>query len=162
MFTSALKIIEKIQKVFAIFLLLGIVIATFLQVFTRYILGNPFMWTEEVARACGIWLVMIVAGVLLKNNDHVGLDLIPEKLQPVRRILTYLLALFFSIWLLFPAFTHVGVSLERLSSATRIPLWIYYVCMPIGFINIIFWGVIGLAKEISLLFKNVKHDPILK
>lgn len=162
MFISALKVIEKIQKAIVIFLLLGIVIATFLQVFTRYILGNPFMWTEEVARVCGIWMVMILAGILLKNNDHVGLDLIPEKFQPFRRILTYLLALFFTLCLLLPAFTLVEVSFGRLSSATRIPLWIYYVCMPIGFINIIFWGVIGLVKEILLLFRYSKHSKILK
>jgi TRAP-type C4-dicarboxylate transport system permease small subunit len=153
MFAALIKTYENIQKTITILLLVGIVFATFLQVFTRYVLNSSFMWTEEAARAFGIWMVMIAAGILVKNNDHIGLDLIPAKYQFMRRILTNLLTLFFSLWLLPPSFAHVAVAFSRLSSALRVPLWIFYVAMPIGFINIAFWGLFGLIKELALLKK---------
>lgn len=162
MFASIIKVFEKIQKTLIILFLIGIIISTFLQVFTRYVLNHPFMWTEEMARFFGVWLVMLAAGVLLKNNEHCGLDLIPKKYQPYRRILTDVLALFFSLWLISSAFDHVSVSLGRISPTTSMPMWIYYASMPAGLINIAFWGLYSLGRELALLIKPSKSNPALK
>ena len=146
--------IEKIQKCFCVLMLIGIVIGTVLQVFSRYILQDPFMWTEELARTLGIWLVMIGAGVLLKSDSHVGFDLIPPKLQAFRRILTALVALAFSVIVIKPAYAHVHIAFGRLSSAMQIPLWILYAAMPVGILNLFLWSLISALHEIIQLAKK--------
>ena len=151
-----LKIMEWSQIIFCCLMLLGIVIATVLQVFSRYILQNPYMWTEEMARALGVWLVMAGAGVVLKQDGHIGLNLVPEKLQHFRRILTHLIVFIISILAISPALAHAEIAVGRLSMAMRIPLVILYAAMPIGILNLLLWSAFGMANEIVKLF--VKHN----
>lgn len=148
---KVLDILEWSQKSFCVLMLCGIVIATVLQIFSRYILQHPYMWTEELARTLGIWLVMVGAGVVLKNDGHIGLNLISERLQAYRRILTHLIVLTFSILVILPAMSHVGISLGRLSMAMRIPLMILYAAMPVGIINLLLWSAFGITDEIIKL-----------
>jgi len=146
--------IEKIQKYLCISMLVGIVIGTVLQVFSRYVLQNPYMWTEELARTLGIWLVMVGAGVVLKNDDHVGFDLIPEKFQAFRRIFTAAVVIAFSILVMKPAYDHFHIALGRLSSAMQIPLWILYAAMPVGILNLLLWSLVNMLDEVAQLNKK--------
>jgi TRAP-type C4-dicarboxylate transport system permease small subunit len=150
--------VEKIQKYLCILLLVGIVVGTILQVFSRYVLQNPYMWTEELARTLGIWLVMIGAGVVLKNDDHVGFDLVPEKFQSLRRIFTAFVVLAFSILVIKPAYAHFHIALGRLSSAMQIPLWILYAAMPAGILNLFFWSLITLLDEIAEMIRGKDRE----
>ena len=156
-----IKFIETIQKYLCILMLVGIVMGTILQVFSRYVLQNPYMWTEELARTLGIWLVMIGAGVVLKNDDHVGFDLIPERFQALRRLSTAFVVLAFSILIIKPAYAHFHIALGRLSSAMQIPLWVLYAAMPAGILNLLFWSLITMLDEISQLGKRKNREKAL-
>jgi TRAP-type transport system small permease protein len=134
--------------------MIGIVVVTTLQVFSRYVLGSSFMWTEELARTLGIWSVMLCTGVVLKYNEHVGFDLIPEAFKRYQLLLTNIVAIFFSIMLLKPCLRHLQVSFGRLSPAMRIPLWILYIPMTIGFLSILLWGTVGAVNSLRSLFTS--------
>jgi TRAP-type C4-dicarboxylate transport system permease small subunit len=153
--------LEKIQKYLCILMLVGIVIGTVLQVFSRYVLQNPYMWTEELARTLGIWLVMVGAGVVLKNDDHVGFDLIPEKFQAFRRIFTAAVVLAFSVLIIKSAYAHFHIALGRLSSAMQIPLWILYAAMPVGILNLFLWSLISMSDEVIQLIKKENREKLL-
>lgn len=153
-----IKSIEKFQKYLCILMLVGIVIGTVLQVFSRYVLQNPYMWTEELARTLGIWLVMVGAGIVLKNDDHVGFDLIPEKFQALRRLFTAMVVLAFSILVIKPAYAHFHIAFGRLSSAMRIPLWILYAAMPVGVLNLFLWSLVSMVDEITQLIKKENSE----
>lgn len=57
---------------FALFwVLAGIV---FYQVFTRYIVGDPAGWTEEIARYFLVALVFIGAAMSVRRNNHIQVD----------------------------------------------------------------------------------------
>jgi TRAP-type C4-dicarboxylate transport system permease small subunit len=119
------------------------------------------MWTEELARTLGIWLVMVGAGVVLKGDGHIGLNLISDRLQVFRRILTHIIVLTFSILVFQPAMAHVGVSLGRLSMAMRVPLMVLYAAMPVGILNLMLWSAFGLTDEIvRLVVKGGEGTPI--
>ena len=76
----------------ALALLMGLLILPVaLQVASRYIAPLPhFIWTEEVARFCFIWIVMIGATVAVRDEAHFDLGVFgagsSERSRAVRRL----------------------------------------------------------------------------
>ena len=44
------------------------------QVFTRFIMGKPSSWTEELATFLLIWVSLLGAAVALGRGAHLGID----------------------------------------------------------------------------------------
>lgn len=151
---NIISYLEIFEKGFAIIMMAGIVVVTFLQVFSRYVMGSAFMWTEEIARLFCLWMVMIAIGVLLKDDEHIGMNLVPGRLQPFRRIITDLVALVFTLLLMPSTIDHFMVSISRIAPASKIPLGVFYIVMPIGFINLAIWAVLALLIEIEALSRR--------
>lgn len=55
--------VDAVYMSISILLLIILVIASALQVFTRYVLNNSLVGTEEVARYCFIWMSMLGGSV---------------------------------------------------------------------------------------------------
>ena len=60
---------------------LMVVVVTW-QVVSRYALGDPSAWTEEVARMLLIWLGLLGGVYAYRERAHLGLDLLRQKLGP--------------------------------------------------------------------------------
>ena len=81
------KIIANLEEYICAGLLLMIVISTLLQVLSRYLIGSPIGWTEELARFLMIWLVFFGASAGIKRQEHIKVEFflqkMPEKLRKV-------------------------------------------------------------------------------
>lgn len=62
---------------FALTLLMGLLIFPIvLQIVSRFTPGIPhFIWTEEIARFCFIWVIMLGAMIGVRDGTHFALDL---------------------------------------------------------------------------------------
>jgi TRAP-type transport system small permease protein len=50
-----------------------------LQIFSRFIDFIPrYIWTEEAARFCLIWLIMLGATIAVRDGTHFDVDVLPE------------------------------------------------------------------------------------
>lgn len=58
----------------ATFFMLVLIFATFMQVFTRYIMNSSWPWTEEMARYSFIWMNMIGAAAGFRKGTLVAVD----------------------------------------------------------------------------------------
>jgi TRAP-type C4-dicarboxylate transport system permease small subunit len=63
--------IGAIEQALGIGLILLIVVAITVQVFTRYALGRPIAWVEESATYAFIWMVFVGASLGLKKGRHI-------------------------------------------------------------------------------------------
>lgn len=67
--------------------------------FWRYVLNNPLLWTEEVARYLMIYVVLVGASVAMKHREHVRINVVmnvmPAIVQKIVRFLTNLLMAYF-------------------------------------------------------------------
>jgi len=72
---------------------------TILQVFFRYVLRIPFIWSEEFTRFLFIWIVWFGAALGIPRGKHMVIEFIRDRFPrpwPLRiKIATDLLALFF-------------------------------------------------------------------
>ena len=82
--------IGMVEQAAGIALILLIVVAITVQVFTRYALGRPIAWVEESATYAFIWMVFVGASVGLKLGRHIVIgDRVPGDahcIQPCRQV----------------------------------------------------------------------------
>lgn len=72
-------------------------IAILLQVFSRYILNSPFIWSEEAARYIDIWFVFLAASIIQKKQSHLKVDLINQYLDRLPKSIQIIYSLLINI-----------------------------------------------------------------
>ena len=75
----------------AMLTLVVIVLITVAGVFMRYVVGEPFKWTEEVSKAMVVWFTFLGASTVMRTDGHVSIDVLVRRLP---RRLRYAMALF--------------------------------------------------------------------
>ena len=54
-------------------------------VFTRYVLGNPLVWSDELATLVFLWLAMLGAVVAYRRGEHISLAVLVRRAAPRTR-----------------------------------------------------------------------------
>ena len=153
------KIKNKIDKVIEnviIVLLLMMVFNVSWQVFSRFILGDPSSWTEELTRYSLIWLGMLGAGYVTGKKMHLAIDYFTNKVKQPNR--NYVELFIHSSILLFAFAVMVigGINLvvltlylKQVSASLQIQLGYVYLAVPISGLLITFYS----AENIYEIFK---------
>ena len=116
-----------------------------LQIFSRYTELIPsYIWTEELARFCFIWSIMIGAMVGIREGTHFVVDLWPPlnpRAQAALRLLASFFVLLFALVFLWWGLDFTRFALNRISELAELPLWMIHVPWPIAGITwILFLG----------------------
>lgn len=98
-----------------------------------------FDWTGEVVVFLVIWAVFLSASDLAGRGAHIRVDLVTRLLpRPARRgfgVLAALLGIAVGVTLVWSGVLVVQGAIawdERTTSSLQIPLWIYYLSLPVG------------------------------
>ena len=76
---SSLDFYTRTLKVLLTLLMLFMVVPVLLQILSRYVGILPrYIWTEEVARFCFVWIVMIGSMIAVREETHFKVDLLPH------------------------------------------------------------------------------------
>lgn len=130
----------------AILLLVVLVAATLLQVLSRYVLQQPFDWTEEVARYIFVWLAMIGAGIAARDRAHFFVDALVDLLPlRARRVVAITVGVFSSIFLLVISWAALELALGnsvQTSPVLGLPMSVPYFALPVGFILMAIFTVV--------------------
>ena len=119
-----------------IVLLTVISIDLLLGVFSRYVLERTFVWYDEVARACFIWLVFLGAAAAVKRGAHFGLhtvvDAMPPHLKRAALLLTPLTVIVFSAVLVVQGWSLTQHGSTQTTAVMAMPVSWIYAAMPVG------------------------------
>ncbi|MFP6765796.1 MAG: TRAP transporter small permease subunit [Planctomycetaceae bacterium] len=76
---SALQTYFRTLKFLLTWLLLLMIVPVLLQILSRYTGIIPrYIWTEEAARFCFVWIVMIGSMIAVREESHFKVDLLPQ------------------------------------------------------------------------------------
>ena len=75
-------VIEKVTGAFCVLVFAIMTAVTLFGVFFRYVMQNPFQWTEELARYLMIWMVFIGINIALRKEEHIKIPLLAERVPP--------------------------------------------------------------------------------
>ena len=59
--------------------------AVFAQVVARYVFNQPPAWTEEVARFCQVWIILLASSICIRKGSHLAVDYLGPALPPRAR-----------------------------------------------------------------------------
>lgn len=119
---------------------LCVILLTIAQVFFRFALDAPLIWSEELSRLLIVWITFIGAAVVCWDGRHlnvdVGFELLPPKIRRLVRMLNAIIACGFLAMLVEPTlrlvkienFSELG-ALELPSGIVRLPVAIGAVLM---------------------------------
>ena len=139
----------------ALTVLMGVLIVPVtIQIFARYVGFIPrYIWTEELARFCFIWIILIGAMVALRENEHFTVDLLPT--PKTRRgkavsmifvdLMAFIMAAIFVVW----GWPLVEFGLLQTSEMAELPMVLIYIAWPIT-------GVTWILFLIERLIDNIK------
>ncbi len=74
-----LELYYRLLKTLLTLLMLFMIAPVSLQILSRYTgLVPRYIWTEEVARFCFVWIVMIGSMIAVRDEAHFNVDVMPE------------------------------------------------------------------------------------
>ena len=126
------------------------------QVFSRYILGTSFTWTEEFARFSLIWLTILGAAYLNAKREHLSMDFLYQRFSVSNKkkaaILIELFIFLFALIVMVIGggnLVYTTLHLEQLSGTLRIPLGYVYAIMPFSGLLIMSFSVYHISNIYS-------------
>lgn len=149
--------VNKLLEWFLITIFALLVLDVLFQVFSRYILGTSFTWTEEFARFSLIWMTILGAAYLNAKKEHLSMDFLYEKFSVTNKrkasiLIELFIFLFAAVVMVLGGLNlvYTTLHLEQLSGTLRIPLGYVYAIMPISGLLIMSFSV----YHISNIYKN--------
>lgn len=134
----------------------------FANVVLRYFFASSITWAEEASRYLFIWLIFMGAITAYKENVHLGVDTLVQKLSAVnRRRLFILNNILLSITMglcAHGAWQLVLLTTTQVSAALRLPLACVYVA---GFICSVAMVAISLNNLYRLITNQVKDEELV-
>ena len=113
-----------------------LIIPVMLQIFSRYVGFIPrYIWTEELARFCFIWMVMIGAMIAVREGTHFDVDLLPQlapKPTAVMRIITHFAMLIFAVVFLYFGYQFAIFGANQSSELSELPMWLIFIAWPLA------------------------------
>jgi C4-dicarboxylate transporter DctM subunit len=156
---------ENIEKPIIIIGLLGSIFLISYQCLGRYILLKLFpdmimpAWTEESARFLFIWSTYSAIPLTIRLRQNIRVDVIYDRLPPSLQGMTWIMVdiafLALSSVILYTSFGYLEMQLKyaQYTPALRIPYYIPYIILPLGFGLM----VIRLLQD---LFKQIKESGL--
>lgn len=148
------KTIDKILANFLILIMAIMVVNVLWQVFSRYILGAPSSFTDELARYLMIWVGILGAAYVSGQNMHVAIDIIPSRAKAatqrkLKLIVRSVIILFCFFGLIVGGLRLVYITyiLDQNSPALQVPLAVVYLVLPISGALIIFYKISDILKK---------------
>ncbi|MCK4447507.1 MAG: TRAP transporter small permease [Candidatus Marinimicrobia bacterium] len=141
--SSELKIIAKCRdntlRVFLMVIVLAMVLVVLWQVFTRLILKNPAVWTEETSTILLMWTGILGASLAYGEKAHVSMEYFAQKLsfkkgKILDLVITFLVAVFAFYVMLVGGIRYITITFQtgQTSPTLGIKTGYFYLCLPIS------------------------------
>ena len=140
------------------------IIPVTLQILSRHTGIIPrYIWTEEVARFCFIWIIMIGSMIAVRDGTHFDLDLLPHPKSPRQRGI-YRLIVHFGMTLMALFFIRYGFVFAKsgymqTSEMSGINMLWIYVSFPLAGMTWILFLSERIMYDLELISETESDEP---
>lgn len=124
-------------KIVLTVLMAAIIVPVTMQILSRYTGIIPrYIWTEEIARFCFVWIILIGAMIAVRDNAHFDVDVLPHSSNRTVE-LTFVLIRYAVIAAVALIFIRYGYDFAILGSRQRseiasLPMLAIYIAWPLA------------------------------
>lgn len=134
-----------------------LIVPVMLQIFSRYVGFIPrYIWTEELARFCFIWMIMIGAMIAVREGTHFDVDVLPSlapKWNAISHIVTHLAMFIFAVVFLYFGYQFALFGADQTSELAELPMWLIFIAWPLAGA---FW-ILFLAEKFAEDFRVLRE-----
>lgn len=136
------------------------------EVFLRYLLGAPAVWTNELSQLLFGAYAVLGGGYLAVSNDHVSVDILHSKLSPrMRALVDALTSVLFFLFMGSLLYFGVSFALESMEtwessqSAWNPPIWPFKLMIPVSALLLLLQGFVKMMRDVlTLLGVDLPQD----
>lgn len=137
---KVLKWLDKhLEESILITLLGSIVVVMLYQIIRRYIFNSSLSWSEEFCRYCFIWFMFVANSYSIKLRSDLRVDaviaMLPKGARKAVDFVDLMISFLLTLFLFKCSFATVEyvLSTGERSVGLRLPMYIVYLSMPVGF-----------------------------
>lgn len=114
------------------------------QVFTRYVLGSPSSWSEELVSYMFAWMSLLGASIVTCERGHMNIPILVERVSPAAQKLLLCLGevtafLFSAVILTYGGIQITNLAMGQMTSSLGVPIGIFYIVLPLcGLLNMVY------------------------
>jgi len=153
----------RLLKIMMTLLMALMIVPVSMQVLSRHSgLVPRYIWTEEVARFCFVWVIMIGAIVAVRDSAHFDVDLMPapktKREEGISKLIVHA-----SMMLMAVVFAGYGVKFALLgyaqqSEMTGVNMLILYISFPLAGFSWIAFLIEKLIADVRLIVATSRPD----
>ena len=137
-------VLDKILSVLCGVSFLAMVLLSCWQVFTRYILGNPSSWSEELVSYLFAWMTLLGTSYVCGERGHMNIPILIDRLSGATKkgfhIFSEVIALIFAaVILVYGGVQITSLAMGQMTSSLGVAMGVFYVVLPLcGVLNVIY------------------------
>lgn len=133
----AIDVFYRVLQALLTVLMVALVVPVVLQILSRFTELIPrYIWTEEVARFCFIWIVMIGSMIAVRDDSHFQLDVLPKPKtaagQAISRLIVHGAMLLMALTFVIFGFRFAQFGLDQESELTGLNMFAIHVAWPLA------------------------------
>jgi len=157
-----MRIIRKTTEVVIVLLFVVLVVVVFYQVVARYIFNDPPSWTEELARYCQVWIILLTSSICIRKGTHLAVDYFDHKINRkakgiINIIMSALITLYILVILIF-GWKLMIAGQYQLSPALQIKMSFVYMVFPISGVLMLLEALIKTSSLIKERIHNLSEN----
>jgi TRAP-type C4-dicarboxylate transport system permease small subunit len=127
----------RLLKLLLTVLMGALIIPVGMQILSRYTGIIPrYIWTEEIARFCFVWIVLIGSMIAVRDGTHFDVDVLPRSSNPsvelIMKLLCYAAMLFVAITFIYYGYDFAILGSRQRSEIASLPMLSIYIAWPIA------------------------------
>lgn len=140
----------------AITLLMGLLIVPVsLQIFSRYVGFIPrYIWTEEVARFCLVWTIMLGAMIAVRDGTHFDVDVLPAPRTAsgrlVARLIVHLAIGLVALTFIWFGFRFAMFGFDQTSELTGLNMLTIHIAWPVAGLVMLMFVAEKVVDDVAL------------
>lgn len=151
-----LDLIDRILRVAITALFALLIVPVSLQIIARFVAFVPrYIWTEEVARFCFIWIIMLGAMIAVRDDTHFDVDVLPRPKtragQGWSRLLVHVAMLALGLCFVWYGKEFSDEGLMQTSEIAELPMITIYIAWPLAGVVWTLFLVEKLLADIRLI-----------
>lgn len=142
----ALDLLYRLLQVLLTLLMTVLIVPVGMQILSRYTGLIPrYIWTEEIARFCFVWIVMIGAMIAVRDGSHFDVDLLPHpktaRAAALSRLLVHAAVGVAALTFIVFGYDFALLGARQISEIAGLPMLSIYIAWPVsGVVWLLFLG----------------------
>lgn len=127
----------RLLKIVLTVLMGALIIPVTMQILSRYTGLIPrYIWTEEIARFCFVWIILIGAMIAVRDGTHFDVDVLPHspnsRVEFGYRTFVHIAMLVMALSFLWWGWDFYVLGARQQSEISGLPMWMIYVAWPLA------------------------------